>query len=64
MKPAIDTPLGRALREHRETCRECAPGHACREYIAITNRATAERQIYEGPLHAHTWLSVREAVNV
>jgi hypothetical protein len=36
----------------------------CQEYLAIVNRATAERVIYEGPLHAHTWLSVREAVNV
>jgi hypothetical protein len=60
--PAIDTPLGKALRAHRVAHQDCGLG--CREYLAITDRATAERRIYEGPVHGHSWLSVREAVNV
>lgn len=36
----------------------------CQEYFEITRRATAQRVIQEGPVAPHTWLSIREAVNV
>ena len=73
MRPAIETPLHKALRAHRDSCRHCQEdavrpvfnqGLSCPVYISIVNQATAERRIYEGPMHAHTWLSIREAVNV
>lgn len=67
MKPLIETPLGRALREHRESCTSaprCTMERSCPEYLAIVERATAQRKIYEGPRHAHTWLSIREAESV
>jgi len=63
MQPRIETPLGKALRAHRDGHPECDGLH-CQEYLDIARRATAERQIYEGPRHGHTWLSVREAVDV
>lgn len=60
--PAIDTPLGIALREHRATCPACTDTRGCLEYLAITNRATAARRINEGRLNvAYSWLSIREA---
>ena len=60
--PAIETPLGRALRTHRDEHKGC--DRHCRAYLDITNRATASRRVYEGPRHPYSWLSVREAVNV
>jgi hypothetical protein len=61
VRPAIDTPLGKALRAHREEHQGCGLG--CPEYLAIANRATAARRIYEGPAHPYTRLSVREAAS-
>lgn len=71
--PAKETPLGKALRMHKESCLHCQEDAArpkfsqalsCPDYIAIVNQATDQRRIYEGPMHGHSWLSVREAVNV
>lgn len=62
MTPAIETPLGRALRAHRDEHLGC--DRDCTEYLAIANRATAQRVIQEGPRWSHTRLSIREAVNV
>lgn len=62
MTPAIETPLGKALRAHRDMHPEC--DRKCQEYFEITRRATAQRVIQEGPVAPHTWLSIREAVNV
>jgi hypothetical protein len=58
----IETPLGKALRAHRDMHPGC--DRHCQEYLAITNQATATRVIQEGPVARHTWLSVREATNV
>ena len=58
----IETPLGKALRAHRDMHPGC--DRHCTEYLAITNRATEQRVIQEGPVAPHTWLSIREATNV
>jgi hypothetical protein len=69
----IDSPLSKALRAHRDSCLNCQEDAArpkfsaalsCQVYISIVNAATATRVIQEGPVAPHTWLSIREAVNV
>ena len=62
MNVLIETPLHKALVAHRDMHPGC--DRHCQEYIAIVNRATATRVIREGPVSPHTWLSIREAVNV
>jgi len=59
MTPLIETPLHKALRAHRDVHLEC--DHKCSIYLDIARTATARRQIYEGPRHGHTRLSIREA---
>lgn len=62
MKPAIETELYRRLREHREQHPGC--DRHCTAYFDLARRATVARTITEGRLNvAHSWLSVREAVN-
>lgn len=73
MNVRIETALHKALRDHRESCLRCqadllAPRFSQREscpvYLDIARRATEARTIREGRLNvAHSWLSVREAVN-
>lgn len=58
MKPAIETPLGKALRAHREGHPSCK---GCPEYLDIANRATARRVVWTGPTAAHNILSIRES---
>lgn len=53
--------LGNDLRAHREKCGKCTKVTACDDYIAITNTATAQRVIREGPVMGHTRLSILEA---
>lgn len=60
MQPT-STPLGIALRAHRESHKDCRRG--CSEYLAIAVRATQTRVIQEGPRMAYSWLSIREAQN-
>lgn len=56
----VETPLGRALREHREGCEKCAD-KACGRYLQIAVEMTRQRVIWEGPTMAHSRLSVQEA---
>lgn len=72
MNVLIETPLHNALTAHRAACAHCQRDAArprfsqrdsCPEYFAISQRATDARKIYEGPLHSHTWLSIREAAH-
>jgi hypothetical protein len=58
MAPAIDTPLGRALRAHREKHEGC---NGCDVYLKLATVATEERAIQEGPVAPYRWLSIREA---
>lgn len=55
--PLLETPLGRALRAHREE-HGC---DGCKEYLEIARAATQTREIWEGPTTAYTRLSIREA---
>lgn len=51
--------LGDKLRQHRASHPEC--DRKCQEYLAIARAAVQKRQVWEGPRHAHSRLSVVEA---
>jgi len=58
MRPAIDTRLGRELREHTAGHPGCK---GCPEYLAIARRHTEPRIIWQGPTASHSRLSVQES---
>lgn len=58
MSAAVETPLGNALRAHRDSHPGC---RGCPAYIEIVRGATEQRIVWEGPTMAHTRLSVQEA---